>query len=1119
METNPTPEKSAQPEKKRKKSLWKKVLKFIFWTIITLCLLVVLACTLTVWILTPERLTPMVEDAANDYLDAEVKIERVELTFWHTFPKLTVDVDSVEIISKSLKQLPDSLRSDLPQDADSLFSLSHLHAGINLARISLGEIALFDVTLDKPKVNMLMVNDKYSNYDIVPTSESDTTATVMPSFSINRFAISDANSLRFRSLSDSVDVALRVRTVEFNGSDAPDYLLDMAMESKIPMLKQFNLHDFPISVNGKIKWEQESPYAVELDNFKVKADSLTAGFSTAVEFEDTLRINSFKGEISSLSVSYLLSKLPEESRKGLNGLQTDMRLDFEAELTAPYLPGDTTHVIPDMKCSLKVPDCHVDFHNLHWRKFTMAVDADVDGGNMNRTKINLKKLIINGAAIDVNLRAEITDMLRDPYVKGDFKGKLNLDGLPAATVSKFSRKLTGVVDANLSLETRQSYFQLNNFHRTRMNGSVGLKDFEFISTDSATRSYITNGKLEFGTNRKFTTDAAVIDSLLTVSLKIDSGSVNHSTTMLRVKDLKGGVGTRLTRHTGDRNQISGFGGTLMFGTVRISDSKDSLLVRLADVQCKASLKRYQGEATVPELSLSFDAQRLMGAEPDMIVGLRKGHFDVTAHFRKRRTNSNRSDTTAVRHRRTTAARVKNEEDIEMEVDSGLKALLRRWDVRGNIKAAGGGLFARALPVKNRFRNVDLSFSTDSIILRELDYTLGGSNFHINGYIGNLRRSLSNSRRDNKLRIGLDVTSDTLNINEISHLAFTDFSGAGADLTASVESDDIDRIGTGEHHSEGVSKAFLVPGNIEADMKLKAKHLIYTDIEFSDFTGEVLIMNKAINLRNLSAKADIGSIDLTALYSTYDKNDIQFGMGLKINRFKLAEALKLVPAIDTVMPMLQNFSGIIDADIAATASIDSVMNIEIPTLKAAMKLSGDSLVLMDADTFKFLSKWLMFKNKQHNMIDHMSVEMVVEDNQLEIFPFIFDIDRYRLGVMGSNDMALNLKYHISVLKSPLPFKFGINISGTADKMKIRLGGAKFKNNQSIERVSIADTTRINLVHQIENIFRRSANSERLTMNRRKVTFDNDTVPISAADSLLMIKEGFIEMPNDSVNVAK
>ena len=79
---------------------------------------------------------------------------------------------------------------------------------------------------------------------------------------------------------------------------------------------------------------------------------------------------------------------------------------------------------------------------------------------------------------------------------------------------------------------------------------------------------------------------------------------------------------------------------------------------------------------------------------------------------------------------------------------------------------------------------------------------------------------------------------------------------------------------------------------------------------------------------------------------------------------------------------------------------------------------------------------------------MSVEMLVRDNVLRIFPFAFDIDRYRLGITGYNDLALNFDYHISVLKSPLPFKFGINIKGNPDKYKFRLGGAKYKDSNAV-----------------------------------------------------------------------
>ena len=124
-------------------------------------------------------------------------------------------------------------------------------------------------------------------------------------------------------------------------------------------------------------------------------------------------------------------------------------------------------------------------------------------------------------------------------------------------------------------------------------------------------------------------------------------------------------------------------------------------------------------------------------------------------------------------------------------------------------------------------------------------------------------------------------------------------------------------------------------------------------------------------------------------------------------------------------------------------------------------------------------------------------------------------------MGSNDLAMNLNYHISVLKSPIPFKFGINIKGTPDDMKIRLGGAKFKENMVVERQAIADNTRVNIVRQIDTAFRRGiqkARSGRLSFRNPAPASGSQTLQnlnddrLSHADSLQFIRQGLIENPD-------
>lgn len=81
-------QKTHKPEPatgKKKKSAWIKLVRMLCFTILGLLVLVLAVLTLAVAYLKPERLTPLVEKYANEYLDADVNIGRIELSFEH-FP-------------------------------------------------------------------------------------------------------------------------------------------------------------------------------------------------------------------------------------------------------------------------------------------------------------------------------------------------------------------------------------------------------------------------------------------------------------------------------------------------------------------------------------------------------------------------------------------------------------------------------------------------------------------------------------------------------------------------------------------------------------------------------------------------------------------------------------------------------------------------------------------------------------------------------------------------------------------------------------------------------------------------------------------------------------------------
>ncbi len=170
-------------------------------------------------------------------------------------------------------------------------------------------------------------------------------------------------------------------------------------------------------------------------------------------------------------------------------------------------------------------------------------------------------------------------------------------------------------------------------------------------------------------------------------------------------------------------------------------------------------------------------------------------------------------------------------------------------------------------------------------------------------------------------------------------------------------------------------------------------------------------------------------------------------------------------------MLRSFKGMVDFDATAEAVLDSNLNVKIPSLKAAMHIKGDSLVLMDGETFAEISKTLMFKNKKRNVFDSISVNLTVQDGNVTVYPFLLQIDRYKAAVGGTQGLDMNFNYHISVLKSPLPFKAGVNITGNLDKMKIRIGKAKYKDAVTPVEIRKVDSTRVNMGQEIIHSFER------------------------------------------------
>lgn len=355
-----------------------------------------------------------------------------------------------------------------------------------------------------------------------------------------------------------------------------------------------------------------------------------------------------------------------------------------------------------------------------------------------------------------------------------------------------------------------------------------------------------------------------------------------------------------------------------------------------------------------------------------------------------------------------------------------------------------------LPI--RMSKTAVTVDGPKITLKNASVRIGRSNMTATGDMMGVYRAMT---KGEKLTAHLSLTSDLIDCNQlINSLSFPE--DTTEVLTDSVPSE---------------MELFVIPRNIDFELQTDLKKVIFEKMLFENVHGAVDIKNQAIHLEDLSMRALDADMKAVMVYKAGSPRGGYAGFDFKIRNINIAKLVDFVPALDTIVPMLRSFKGRVMFDIAADARLDSAMNVRIPTLRSAIHIKGDSLVLMDGETFAEISKMLMFKNKKENVFDSISVNVTVHDGNVTVYPFLVEIDRYKAAVGGEQGLDMNFNYHISILKSPLPFKAGVNISGNLDKMKFRIGKAKYKDAVTPAAVHRVDSTRMNMGNEIVNRFRR------------------------------------------------
>lgn len=1062
--------------------------------------------SLASWLMSPRRLTLLTESVLSRNIDGHVDVGRAELDVDDGLHCARIRLDDVVIVSHALRRAPADVRARLTAADDTLMRLSSLTASVDLGGLLHGEVRIGPVTVDSPQLNLVVADPELANFDILPRNEANSSRFIrwlsgLDDFRIESIDITGGLPSSYVSKVDGSRVTFTIPDFRIDGASAPDYRLDFSTVVTARTLDHYNLNPLRAAARSGVRWDYRRPNIVKFTGMKLALNDMAVDIESEVDFTADFRLNTLEFTVSDMDVNTVMGHLPPSLSRYCDGLRTDLGFTLNLAL-ADTLTVSNLDRVPSARMRLDVPDCEVRFGDTRLSTARMKARAYFDGARPDASVVDVDELYLEGDGVTLGLDGSVTHPFSDPAITAHVRGDVVMEKLPAE-VRRLSRaRVDGRADIDAGVAMNLSDIAGGDYSRIILSGGMDVDDLAVTMPGHPLKALARRVKVGFGATSAYSDrERIAVDSLLALTLSVDTAVMLLPGNTVEFSSVLADVGSPVDART-HRPLAGRLGSLIRIGTFTY-DAPDSVRVRIRDAEASAVLSPTAAAPVEPRLDLSLTARRFTTRGPGFGVAVSQPLVHVAS---RRHPDSIASRRLPLRGHINELDTIIARDAMDWNVATALQQILLQWDIAGTLTSSAGFVFVHDFPLRQRASAIDLRFNNDSVIVNSLRYTLGGSAFDITGNVGNMTRAFTSYRRSVPLTADLALSSGYVDINELMVTSLHRTVGsAGPDPDYTEEITETHHL----HADTAAARPIIIPRNISASLALNADSVLYSDLMLKQLTGEILIDNSTVNIHDLHASSRAGDLDLCALYWAPDSSNLRLGMGLQLTQFDLGRTLRFIPALGRLLPALRGFSGTIDVDMAATTDLTPRMDLDMDSFKGALKLEGDSLALVDPERFRSLSRWLLLHDGRHIDIDHIDAEMVIDNRSVELFPFIFNIDRYRLGVMGSNNLDMDLDYHVSVLRSPVPFKFGINITGPSHHPKIRLGGAKIRP-EMLRRFEIADSSRRSLVSEIRTVFDLGAMS-RDALNLPPapiVDIDEYTDSLSAHETMWMRREGWL-----------
>lgn len=1019
----------------------KKALKIIGITLGSVVGVSLIAVCIVVWfVFTPAKLTPIVKSYIPAFVSCQTELDTVDLTFFSTFPHFGLRLHNVALIN--------------PMDgapSDTVAYIGDLVATVDVNEyLSNANVVINGVYIDNTIANIYVNADSVANYDVFisDTTAEDTTSSSM----FNQLAIKDVKltnvsaqyidvpSKMNASISNinlnadvlmegddiSTDVDITSDAINFALTDSTQLTasvgdfnanfsgglgnynnlkgtLKMALNTVSAKMGETQYLDSLKQISATV------PMEVTLDSLKIVLKEALLGINEHqisltgdAEIGDDIRMDMFFST-NDIRLNQLFTLIPDELLKEyLDGIDLNGVVQLSGNVRG--IMNDT--LMPLITADANYSEGTVVVEGLGHDLYDVAANAhvNIDLNEEKNSTVKLNSLSAKTGKSSVTATGEILDLMNKMIF--DIRANARIWLLDLKNDMPEYIFATGWADAALTAKCDMDALTNVDLNRIKANGTINLTDFDAVYEDS---TLVNSEKMAIDFKLPTTYSQKEFKEVLDLNIKSGKLSVemlDFFKTKLYDADIRLGLSDVM-----DTTKDVAMACDLNIKDIDYVMEADTISAAVRNT--KGTLKMFpKGKNTGYVCVMNCDSVYAKVAE------------DVTA--------------------RTGVINI----DAKAEYDESIEDALLQWnpDVKLNFNQGQIALSAIEAPIK--VSKIKCELDKKRFILDQSKVILGNSDFQLKGVIKNIADYING---EDILKGELEFTSDYTDVMELMDMV----SGMGDTTEVATE----EPVATNTADTTAIveeDNPFMVPLGVDIVMTTDIKKALVGKKIVEHVGGGLTIRDGVLVLEEMGFTCDAAQMQLTSMYRSARKNHLFAGLDFHLIDISIADLIDMIPDIDTIVPMLKSFSGKAEFHFAAETYLKSNYEPKFSTLRGAAAIKGKDLVVMDSETFDQISKLLLFnKKKTKNVIDSLDVEMTVFRNEVDLYPFVVSMDKYQAVLSGYHNLDMTYNYHISLTKSPLLFKLGLNIMGNLEDLKFRLAKCQYKKLYKPQKRGVVD----------------------------------------------------------------